>query len=68
MKEKYATLKKMFMALDRNLDGFVDIEDLKSVLCKFTIPLSDQLFAQLMERYGKAYLLLVMYMSNEILL
>lgn len=50
MKENYVNLKRMFMSFDRHLDGHVTLEDLKSVLNNFTLPMSDQLFSQLMER------------------
>ncbi len=51
MRTNYVNLKRMFMAFDKHLDGFVEIEDLKSILSQFTIPLSEQLFSQLMQRY-----------------
>ncbi|XP_070189620.1 EF-hand calcium-binding domain-containing protein 6-like [Littorina saxatilis] len=52
MRDNYQRLKKAFMALDRHLDGFVTIEDLRAILSNFTLPMSDQLFAQLMARCG----------------
>lgn len=39
------------MAFDAKKDGFVTLDDLKSIIIHFTIPVSDQLFQQLMERY-----------------
>jgi Ca2+-binding EF-hand superfamily protein len=51
MKENYTNLKKAFMSFDRHLNGLITIEDLKSVLNNFVLPMSDQLFAQLMERW-----------------
>ena len=50
MRSNYPNLKRMFMALDKHMDGFVAIEDLTSVLNHFTFAMSDQLFQQLMER------------------
>ena len=50
MRENYANMKRVFMALDKHLDGFVSIKDLKQVLTQFTVPLSDQLFMRLMDR------------------
>ncbi|XP_071791136.1 EF-hand calcium-binding domain-containing protein 6-like [Asterias amurensis] len=52
LKENYINLKKMFMAFDARQDGFVSLEDLKSILIQFTLPMSDQLFLQLMDRFG----------------
>ncbi|KAH9512262.1 hypothetical protein Btru_041326 [Bulinus truncatus] len=52
MRKNYMQLKKAFMTFDKHLDGFVSIEDLKSILHNFTLPLTDQLFVQLMERCG----------------
>ena len=51
MRENYVNLKKAFMSFDRFLDGFIAIEDLQSILTQFTIPMSKQLFCQLMEKY-----------------
>ena len=42
MRENYANMKRVFIALDKHLDGFVSIKDLKTVLTQFTIPLSIQ--------------------------
>lgn len=50
MRDNYTKLKRAFMAFDKRLDGFVSIEDLKAILSNFTIPMSDQLFGQLMTR------------------
>ena len=50
MKANHANLKKMFMAFDKNLEGFVSIENLQSILNQFTVPMSEQLFSQLMQR------------------
>lgn len=50
MKANYGNLKRIFLAFDKNLDGTVAIDNLKSILTHFTIPLTDQLFLQLMER------------------
>lgn len=52
MRENYQRLKRAFMAVDKHLDGFVSIEDLRSILSNFTLPMSDQLFSQLMTRCG----------------
>jgi hypothetical protein len=51
MRMNCLNLKKIFLSFDRHLDGFINLEDLKSILIQFTIPMSDQLFTQLMERY-----------------
>ena len=51
MQANYANLKRMFLAFDTHKEGFVDLEDLQSILNQFTVPLSDQLFSQLMQRY-----------------
>lgn len=40
----------MFLAFDKNLDGFISIENLKSVLNQFTVPMTDEAFGQLMQR------------------
>ena len=50
MRANYANLKRIFIAMDKHLDGFISLDDLKSVLFQFTIPLSDQLFLSLMDR------------------
>ena len=39
------------MAVDKHLDGFVSIEDLRAILSNFTLPMSSQLFTQLMTRW-----------------
>nr|XP_022292188.1 EF-hand calcium-binding domain-containing protein 6-like isoform X2 [Crassostrea virginica] len=52
MRKNYLNLKKIFLTFDRHLDGFISLEDLKSILCQFTVPMSDQLFRQMMERCG----------------
>lgn len=52
MRMNYLNLKKIFLSFDRHLDGFITLDDLKSILIQFTIPMSDQLFSQLMERCG----------------
>ncbi|KAL8588470.1 hypothetical protein ACOMHN_054049 [Nucella lapillus] len=52
MRNNYPHLKKAFMAIDKHLDGFVSIEDLRAILSNFTLPMSDQLFTQLMARCG----------------
>ncbi|KAK3098848.1 hypothetical protein FSP39_023679 [Pinctada imbricata] len=52
MKRNYLNLKKIFMTFDKHFDGFVMIDDLRSILSQFTLPMSDQLFNQLMERCG----------------
>ena len=51
MRDNYQRLKKAFMAIDKHLDGFVSIEDLRAILSNFTLPMSDQLFSQLMTRW-----------------
>jgi len=43
-------LKKAFMSFDTHLDGFISVEDLRSILTQFTIPMSRPLFSQLMEK------------------
>nr|KAG5711061.1 hypothetical protein BaRGS_013795 [Batillaria attramentaria] len=52
MRDNYLKLKRAFMAFDKHLDGFVSIEDLRAILSNFTLPMSDQLFGQLMARCG----------------
>ncbi|PIK51188.1 putative EF-hand calcium-binding domain-containing protein 6 [Apostichopus japonicus] len=52
LRDNYVNLKKAFMAFDAKKDGFVTLDDLKSIIIHFTIPVSDQLFQQLMERIG----------------
>ena len=51
MRTNYSNLKRMFIAMDKHLDGFISLEDLKSVLFQFTLPMSEQLFAALMDRW-----------------
>ena len=51
MRDNYQRLKRAFMAIDKHLDGFVSIEDLRAILSNFTLPMSDQLFSQLMARW-----------------
>lgn len=51
MRSNYVNLKKAFLAFDAQKDGFIGLEDLKSVLNNFTLPMTDQLFGQLMDRY-----------------
>lgn len=50
MRNNYIMIKKSCIARDRHLDGWIKIEDLKAILDQFAIPMSDQLFAQLMDR------------------
>ena len=50
MKENYADIKRMFLAFDKQMNGLITIESLRSVLTHFTIPMSDHLFLQLMDR------------------
>eukprot|EP00058_Branchiostoma_floridae_P003899 XP_002589387.1 hypothetical protein BRAFLDRAFT_77829 [Branchiostoma floridae] len=50
MKSNYSNVKKAFLAFDATNSGYISIDDLKSVLVHFTIPMSDQLFSQLMDR------------------
>ncbi|XP_053398276.1 EF-hand calcium-binding domain-containing protein 6-like [Mercenaria mercenaria] len=52
MRDNYVNLKKAFMVFDTHLDGFVSVDDLQSILTQFTIPMSKQLFAQMMEKCG----------------
>ena len=66
MKKNYLNLKKIFMTFDKHFDGFILIDDLKSILSQFTLPMSDQLFNQLMERYGhREHLLILMTNLRE---
>ena len=50
MQENYANLKRMFLVFDKQLDGYINLEDLRSVLNNFTMVMSDAVFTQLMER------------------
>ena len=50
MIEKYADLKRAFVAFDRKHDGFITIDELKRVIINFVFPMSDNIFNQLMER------------------
>lgn len=50
MRENYVNLKKAFMAFDTHLDGFISVDDLLAILTQFTLPMSKQLFSQLMEK------------------
>lgn len=52
MRANFTHIKKIFLAFDPNLDGFIALSDLKNILNQFTIPLTDQLFSQLMDRCG----------------
>ncbi|KAJ8031739.1 EF-hand calcium-binding domain-containing protein 6 [Holothuria leucospilota] len=52
LRDNYVNLRKAFMAFDAKKDGFVTLDDLKSIIIHFTLPVSDQLFAQLMDRIG----------------
>ncbi|ESO84984.1 hypothetical protein LOTGIDRAFT_236027 [Lottia gigantea] len=52
MRSNYVNLKKSFLAFDKSLSGFINIDDLKAILTNFTIPMSNQLFTRLMERCG----------------
>ncbi|XP_006816237.1 EF-hand calcium-binding domain-containing protein 6-like [Saccoglossus kowalevskii] len=52
LKDNYVNLKKAFMAFDYKRDGYISIDDLKTILINFTLPMSDQLFSQLMDRFG----------------
>ena len=51
IKDNLANLKRMFLVFDKHLDGFVSLEELKSALDQFVMPLSNSVFAQLMTRY-----------------
>ncbi len=50
MRDNYVNLKKVFMAFDSKNDGYVTLEDLKSILNNFTVPMSDQLFSEVMDQ------------------
>ena len=50
MQENYANLKRMFLVFDKQLDGYINLEDLRSVLNNFTMVMSDAVFIRLMER------------------
>lgn len=50
MRENYGNLKRMFLAFDKHLDGFVALEDLKAILSQFTLPLNDRQFQDLLDR------------------
>ena len=50
MRENYVTVKKAFLAFDAHKDGFISLDNLRSVLSHFTIPMTAQLFTRLMER------------------
>lgn len=52
MRENYVNIKKVFMAFDAKQDGYVTLEDLKSILNSFTVPMSDQLFHEVMDHVG----------------
>ncbi|XP_052809717.1 EF-hand calcium-binding domain-containing protein 6-like isoform X2 [Mya arenaria] len=52
MRDNYLTLKKAFMSFDTRLDGFISVDDLLSILTQFTLPMSKQLFSQLMDKCG----------------
>ncbi|KAK6168917.1 hypothetical protein SNE40_020073 [Patella caerulea] len=52
MRANYTNLKKSFLSFDKNISGFISLEDLKAILTNFTIPMSNQLFMRLMERCG----------------
>ena len=43
-------VKRALNACDRHNDGFISLTDLRAVLSAFTVPMSEQLFIQLMER------------------
>jgi len=50
--KNFLDLQRAFVAFDRNRDGFVTLHELKRVLTHFVFPMSDQIFAQLMDRCG----------------
>ncbi|KAF6034130.1 EFCAB6 [Bugula neritina] len=50
MRTNYVNVKRALNACDKNNDGFISLVDLRAVLSAFTIPMSEQLFVQLMER------------------
>eukprot|EP00794_Sanderia_malayensis_P008630 gene8630-9562_t len=52
MIQKFADVKRAFVAFDNKRDGFVTLDELKRVLINFLFPMSDQMFSQLMERCG----------------
>ena len=43
-------LQRAFIAFDKKRDGCVTLNELKRVLTHFLFPMSDEIFAQLMER------------------
>lgn len=51
MRSNYVNVKRAMAACDRHEDGFISLPDLRAVLSAFTIPMSEQLFHQLMERW-----------------
>ena len=49
--QKHSDLKRAFVAFDKKRDGYVTLDELRRVLVHFVFPISDLMFAQLMERY-----------------
>ncbi|XP_065054660.1 EF-hand calcium-binding domain-containing protein 6-like, partial [Rhopilema esculentum] len=49
---KFKDLKRAFVAFDKKKDGCVTLDELKRILTHFVFQMSDQLFAQIMERCG----------------
>lgn len=47
---QYEDIKRAMMAFDASFDGFILIDDLKAVLDNFVIPMSEEVFQQLMYR------------------
>lgn len=52
MLENHGNISRAFVAFDKRGDGFVTLDELKRVLFNFAFPMSDKLFAELMDRCG----------------
>jgi len=50
MRDNYLNLKKAFMTFDTRLEGWIPVDDLHAILTQFTLPMSKQLFSQLMDK------------------
>lgn len=51
MRQNYDDIKRVMMAFDSTQDGFISINDLKSVIDNFVLPISEDVFQQLMYRF-----------------
>nr|XP_039259918.1 EF-hand calcium-binding domain-containing protein 6-like [Styela clava] len=51
MRQNHDNIKRVLMAFDSSQDGFISIDELKAVIDNFVLPVSEDVFQQLMYRF-----------------